>query len=183
MSRPEKPGGEDASKSAGENRKASSAPRIRTETLLELGDALEDGDLSRAHGALAAAGGSVVGVAQEEDPEPTAKRKRKRKPAQVDPSGYPTIASMNPRQVAALVRAAWARCHGNAIDRVGQVAPLRALEARGLVERAPESLSGKDRKGRPRVWYAATAMGALVVLKALLRGNRQVVAAAMEVRA
>ena len=164
---------------------AASIRQVKADTLLAVGDALERGDLRGAQGAIAQAAGSVVLEVEDEDTNPDEARpkgKRRKKPAQVDPSGYPTIASLDARQVAALVRACWARCHGSAIDRTGQVSPLRALEKRGLVERAPMSVSGRDRKGRERVWYAATALGALVVLKALLRGSPRVVKAAAELR-
>jgi hypothetical protein len=165
---------------------AASTNQVRPETLLAVGDALERGDLVEARGVIEIAAGAMIPAAavDDENPDeaPRPKRKRRKEVVQVDPSGYPTIASLDSRQVAALVRAAWARCHGSAIDRTGQVAPLRALEARDLVERAPMSVSGRDGKGRERVWYAATAMGALVVLKALLKGSPRVVKAALEVR-
>lgn len=158
---------------------------VRPEALLRIGDALGRGDLYAAQVEIAQAGGVLVVEGwDDEDPPPGDgdPKRRRRKPAQVDPSGYPAIASLDARQVLALVRACWARCHGESIERTGRVAPLRALEKRGLVEQVPASISGRDGKGRERVLYAATALGALVTLKALLKGNARVVRASQALR-
>lgn len=158
--------------------------------LLSLGEQIDAGNLPGAAAVLSQAQGLLLPeVAGADDlvlldldgkplqDEPGKKRKRRKKPPLLDASGYPTIQSLSVRAVRALVHACWARCHGKAMRGTGLLAALRELERRQLVETAPASVSGDSQK-----WYAATALGALVVLKGLLRGSSAVVRAAGELR-
>lgn len=157
-----------------------SRPLLPGDSLLRLGDAIDRHDLPAAMNVLAQAGGQVIAPATDEETDEDAgarPRKRRKRPAQLDPSGYPTIASLAEADLRALVQAAWARCHGNAVRQTGYVSAFRRLLKRQLVEIAPKSLSGDH-----VTWYAATSLGALVVLKALLNGNRRIVRAAAELR-
>lgn len=152
--------------------------------ILQVGDALNVADYDGAITALSHAKGDllppIAGRDEDDDPAnppgPVPRQRRKRKPSPLDPSGYPRVASLSQDQVAALVSACWARCHGRAIVADGRLRALRALLPRQLVEVAPESMSGNKRAK----WFAATQLGALVILKALLRGSPAVARAVQQ---
>lgn len=152
--------------------------------IMKVGEALDVADFDGAILALTHAKGELLPNSSSDDDDDPAtassstRRKRRRKPSLLDPSGYPRVASLNRDQVGALVEACWARCHGKAIAAKGRLRALRALGKRDLAEQVPESVRGE---GKP-LSYVATQLGALVILKALLRGSPAVLRAVQELR-
>lgn len=154
---------------------------LSSDAMLRLGEAIESSDLRSAITVIAQASGVMIPPIDDDDGEPyeivKGRRRRRKNIPHLDPSGYPAVASLTTDQLAALVRACWARVHGEAVRSTGYLAAYRKLVERGLARQEHRYVAG-----RPVDWYVATELGATVVLKALMRGVRRVTTAVYDMR-